>query len=88
MMDKVLKELEEFRKDIDKIKEFCVLVATEHNHIPGLKHAWHDESEELIYKTSRPWNKDLNNFTGKVLKALLHLEERLDYLEDREHRNP
>ncbi len=42
------KELEEFRKDIDKIKDFCVLVAAEHKHIPSLNRAWHNGDENLI----------------------------------------
>ena len=75
------KELEEFRREIDKIKDFCVLVATEHNHIPNINRAWHNGDDDLIYGHNNPWNEDLDNFTGAVMKALLHIECRIESLE-------
>jgi hypothetical protein len=72
-MDKVLKELEEFRKELDKIKQFCILVAVEHKHIPGLNRAWHDDSEDAIYT---------NSSSATIMKTLMHLIFRIENLED------
>ena len=77
------KELQEFRREIDKIKEFCGLVAAEHNHVPNINRAWFSNAGDLIYRNNKPWNNDLNNFTGAIMKALMHLECRIEHLEDK-----
>ncbi len=82
-MDKVLNELQEFRREIDKIKEFCGLVAAEHGHIPYLDRNWYDDAGNLIYRHNKPWNEDLNRFTGAIMKSLLQLEDRIEHLENR-----
>jgi RNase P/RNase MRP subunit p30 len=78
-MDKVLKELQEFRREIKKIKEFCVLVAVEHKHIPGINRAWHDDAEDLIYQNNKSWK---NDSIDTVMKTLIHLIYRIEYLEE------
>ena len=75
------KKLEEFRKEIDKIKDFCVLVAAEHNHVPNINRAWHNSDDYSIYGHNKPRNEDLNNFTGAIMKALLEIDYRIERLE-------
>lgn len=77
------KELQEFRSELDKIKEFCVLVAVEHNHIPSLKRAWHDDAGELVDKNNTQWE---NNSIATIMKTLMHIISRIEYLEDAERR--
>lgn len=71
-MDEVLRELQELRKEINKIKEFCGLVAVEHKHIPSVNQKWYNDSDKSIYRHAKPWDEDLNNFTGGIMKALVH----------------
>jgi hypothetical protein len=75
------KELEDFRREIDKIKDFCVLVATEHNHVPNINRTWHNDDDDSIYGHNSPWSEDLNKFTGVIMKALLEIDYRIERLE-------
>ena len=74
------KELQEFRRELDKIKEFCVLVAVEHNHIPSLGRAWHDDAGDLLDSNNTRWE---NNSIATIMKTLMHIVCRIEYLEDK-----
>jgi len=74
------KELEEFRKDIDKIKIFCAYVATEHEDIPQLKQLWNITAGNFIYEPNTRYN-DLDLLKAAIMKALLELEDRIGQLE-------
>ena len=82
-MNEILSELQEFRREIDKIKEFCGLVAAEHNHIPHLNRRWYGDAGNLIYKHNKPWFKDLNQLSIIMRRQLLELEGRINELEQK-----
>jgi hypothetical protein len=86
-MDKVLKELEKLRKEIDKIRIFCGFVAEEHEHIPHLKHVWNEGAGKLIYSSNTSYN-DLNSLKAAIMKAFLELEDRVVELEKKGKRRP
>jgi hypothetical protein len=82
-MDKVLKELKEFRKEIEKIKIFCEVVAEEHDHMPHLRHMWFEGGGNLTYRQNKPWHNDMNTLCNKIMKEFLEFERRIGRLENK-----
>lgn len=80
-MDKVLKEMEILRRDIEKIKVFCAFVAEEHDHIPHLKRIWNEDAGNFLYHPDISRHDELNIMKGTIMKALLELEDRIASIE-------
>jgi len=74
------KELEDFRKDIDKIKIFCAYVAAAHKDIPLLNRVWNATTDNFIYEPNTKYG-DLDSLKAAIMKALLELEDRIGQLE-------
>jgi hypothetical protein len=79
-MDKELEEMQDFRKDIDKIKIFCAYVASAHKNIPLLNRVWNATTDNFIYEPNTRYD-DLDLLKAAIMKALLELEDRIGKLE-------
>ena len=78
--EKILRELEEQRKEIDKLKIFCAYVAVVHDDIPQLRHVWNIAVGDTIYEPNMTYD-DLCSFKASIMKAIIELQDKVKILE-------
>ena len=80
--EKLLRELEEQRKEINKLKIFCAYVAIMHDDIPQLRHVWNIAVGDTIYEPNMTYD-DLCAFKSSIMKAIMEIEDRVKELESK-----
>jgi hypothetical protein len=81
-MSQMQNDLKQLQNQIKQIKVFCEAVADAHGQAGQLRDILHKNMNELIYRKSQPWFKDLDDLKVSMIKSMLQIDERIKKLEE------